>query len=271
MNKKRWAILSIVFLFSIMLVSLVSAADVGSVIKSTSDFFKPILESLFGESANLFEQLLFSLIIIAFVYMALSQIEVISDKPAVLWVVTIVSALLSVRFIANQKMVEALLVPGGVFGIAMIVLIPFVLFFWFVEFGLKGPGSRILRKIAWVVYGVIFTFIWFKQFYIPGHSEVRWAAPLAGNISETIPASLSMWGWLYIAVIVVSILLLLFDGTIQGAISKSKARTHIYVIKERRLARVRKEMKDAEKDLSGTDLTTELTRLKKEYEDILKS
>jgi ABC-type cobalt transport system substrate-binding protein len=240
--------------FSVLSAQVVSAApETGEIVSGVKEFFQPILEAIFGESSNIFEQLLFTLLIIAFVYMALDRVPIISDNTFALWTATIATAILAVRFIATENLVELLLMPQGVLGVALLTIIPFVIYFWFVEFGLAGSGSRVLRKLAWVVYGAVWAVLWYKQAY--------------GDSSLNIP---SQWAYLYLIAALAALALLLFDGTIQRAIAKSKKETHLEAIKERRVSRIKKQMFDAERDLEGETLTNTLSELDKKLKEALK-
>lgn len=267
---KRGRLLLFAFvLISIILVSMsLVAAQGGEVVEGIQKFFTPVLQAIFGSTAGVFEELLFALIIIAFVYMALSQIEALEDRPWVMWLIVLASAILSVRFIVTEGITKMLLFPQGVFAVAMLVIVPFVVYFWFVEFGLGGPENRVLRKVAWAVYAAVFIFLWVGQFYAPAHSE-DFLMPWEGSeyyMTRQVPASIESWGYLYLLAAFIALVLLIWDGTIQGAIAKSKAQTHIDVIKEKEIAKIRRKMEEATRDLPPADAAKEIKKLSKELD-----
>jgi len=165
--------------------------------------------------------LLFALIIIAMVYMALDRVSIIRNNAFALWTVTIASAVLSVRFIATEGLVKVLLLPHGVFGVAMLTMIPLLVWFWFVEFGIT---SNTLRKIAWIVFGVVFVVLWWKQYYILGVDK--------------------SFNHLYLISAIVALIVLFADGTIQKAIrgaQRSQAeQQHHDILVNRLLLEIRK-------------------------------
>ncbi len=239
MDKKRLLVFAGFFLFSIIVLSFLVSADTTDLVTGIQDFFKPILKPLFGVQVetNLFEMLLFALIIVAAAYMALDRVAVIRQNGFALWTITIAVAILAVRFIATEEIVDALLLPQGVFGIALLTIIPFALYFWFVEFGLSGTGSRVLRKVAWITYAVVWVVIWYKQMY-----------------TGTPSAALAKWGYLYLLVALVSVVFLFFDKTIQNAIRKSQAQTHKETSKEILRAGYVTQLRDIEKKLETIGL-----------------
>ena len=208
MHKKRVLTLALISLVFLSVISLVVAApSTSELVQQVQNFFEPILKAIFGEGSQglVFEELLFALLIVAFVYMALDRVPVIRNNPFALWTATIASAILAVRFIVTENLVTLLLLPQGAFGVAILTIIPLVIYFWFVEFGLSGAGSRVMRKIAWVVLAVVFAFLWYKQ--------------------QEYGVIFSDYANIYLIAAGASILLLLLDGTIQRAIRKSRGKT----------------------------------------------
>ncbi|GEM_PF-6160351 len=224
---KRGQIIGIFVLIVLISMSFV-AAQAADIIKGTQDAVRPFLEALFGSSDFVFEQLLFGFIIIAFIYMALSQVEVINDKPWLMWIITLSAAVLGMRFIASEKLVKALMFPQGILGITLLVAFPFIMVFWFIEFGLEGPRTRILRKLCWGIFAVVFVYFWFRQFYVPAHTDITWAATIVGPIPTSVvnvPASIAPFGYLYLLVALVSVVLLISDEWVQGTVRRSMTQT----------------------------------------------
>lgn len=201
----------LIFMFLIQAVSAAPSLDVDSIVKSVQDFFRPILSAIFGgQEANLFSLLLFALIIIAACYLALDNIPVFQNNQFALWAITIAVAILAVRFIGTIDVVQQLLFPQGVFGIALITIIPLALYFWFVEIALAGPNYRVLRRIAWAVLAAVFMVLWWKTSY----------GSMTGSVVGSSVAS--DWGWIYLIAGIISVVIMLIDKTIQRAIEKSR-------------------------------------------------
>ena len=214
MNKKRLVLFAGLVL-AIVLASFLVSAQTEQLIKQLQNIFTPLLKAIFGETTQIFEQLLFALIIIAIAYMALDKVDAISDRPFALWTVSIAVAILAVRFIATEGFIDFLLFPQGVFGIALLAFIPFLLYFWFVEFGLEGPRHRVARKIAWSLYAAVFAVLWYQTF-------VTTTNTFLGITLVSTSRSVSEFGYIYLIAAGLAVVNLLFDKTIQSAIARSK-------------------------------------------------
>ena len=130
------------------------------------------------------------------------------------------------------------MLPQGVFGVALLTIIPFVIFALFLEFGLTGTSQRVLRKIGWVVYGVTFVVLWYKQTNVIG---AKVGIITIGNI--------------YLFSVIAAVAMFLFDGTIQNAFKKSKARTQREAHAEMHLGDLIKRQKEAYSKSIDPDLT----------------
>ena len=240
MHKKRVLTLALISLVFLSVISLVVAApSTSELVQQVQNFFEPILKAIFGEGSQglVFEELLFALLIVAFVYMALDRVPVIRNNPFALWTATIASAILAVRFIVTENLVTLLL---------------------FVEFGLSGAGSRVMRKIAWVVLAVVFAFLWYKQ--------------------QEYGVIFSDYANIYLIAAGASILLLLLDGTIQRAIRKSRGKTAADKRKDILIDRVDQEINKLLEQMVGTrgkaaseSIKSRIEQLEKRKETIRKA
>lgn len=239
-----------IFIFVLLVVNicLVAAQTSQGALELVQDTFRPFLEAIFGSADYVFEELLFALIIIAFVYMALSNF--IEDNPALLWILTLAVAILGVRFIVSEKMVEILLFPQGVLAVGAITIIPLVACFWFIEIGLDGPKKRVLRKICWVTLGVIYIFMWARYFYVPSHTETvfKWIVPVG---TRTVPASVASGGYMYLAIPIFSVLFLLFDKTIQASLSKVKTEHATSIQKDNLIKKAYRDLNQVHEDYAN--------------------
>lgn len=252
MNNKKIGVFFVAFLvLNIFTLALVSAApDMGSIVTGVQNFFTPLLNAIFGQNSDLFTLLLFALIIIAAVYMALERVDAIRENAFAKWTITIATTVLATRYIGTLGAIQALLFPSGVFGVALIAVIPFVIFFWFVEVGLGGANMRVLRKVCWAFYGATFAFLWYKQFYIN-----------PGNVGD--------WGALYLVAALLSLILIFSDGKIQRARLKSKRMTMRENMKNIELAKLMKRRSELVEllphDRTGTT-QSEIRRIDREFE-----
>jgi len=165
----------------------------GEVWKDITKFFEPLIRLLLdaesGDGALLFQRFLFAMIIIAVIYAVLDRIDFFSNNGFALWTITIAISILSVRFIANKDLVETLLLPSGVLGVSLISVIPFMIYFYFVEEGFKD--QKLLRRFAWIVYLVVFLGLYFTRL------------------------DLIKYSWMYLVSAGLAVLSLVFDGTIR--------------------------------------------------------
>src|SRR3989344_4636728 len=112
--KKSWAIMLVLatFLFVLFMISSASAYTFGSVdlrqgseqvIQWITDFAEPFLRVLLGgqdyTGLLLFEKFLIFIILLGFVYIALSRIPMLDDHRNVVKIISVIVPLLAVRFI----------------------------------------------------------------------------------------------------------------------------------------------------------------------------
>ena len=239
MNMKRGTFVFIAVLllstFLINLITLVSAApDTNTIVTGISNFFNPILTAIFGGTDNVLEHLLFALIIVAALYMALDNVTFLRNNAFALWAITIACAILAVRYIATEKLVNLLLLPQGAMGVALLTVIPLAVYFWFIEIGLQGPGNRILRKLGWAIYAAVWMIIWYQQ--------------IAGTAKVVVAGE---WAYLYLIAAGLSVILMLVDGTIQNAIRKSWAIKHKETQKEILIDKILQKITVLQNQLAG--------------------
>jgi len=207
---KKFFVLSILSIFMISIFAgFVSAADSSGFIEGIKGVFGPISNALFGTDGAtgsagrgmVFEAFLFALMIVAVVYAALSRVPLMQDNSFALWTVSIACSVLGTRFMLQNNWLAVVMIPQGVLAISLTVLIPFLVYFWFVELSLKGERYKTVRRICWAVYAVVWTFVWFDQ-----------SGRIAGNLE-----------WLYPTSVIVSIAMLFLDGTMQKLFNTMEA------------------------------------------------
>ncbi len=268
MNKKRSAIVFgfFIFVLAILVLGNVSAVEpdtgsgafiqVNNVIQTIVNFFYPFLTALLGDGVyqNTFEYLLFALILVAIIYMALSNVPAIGGESWILWTLTLASTILSLRFIVTQDLIGVLMTPSGVLGIALLTALPFIIYFWFVEVGLKGPEHRVARKFAWAIYAAVWLVLWYKQIW--GNPE---------DVVVQVPAG---WEYFYLIAAGIALLILLIDRTIQRVLIRSSIETSKLKYIDKKIMDLRDELRILEerftKDLMTPD---EYKRKKKDIED----
>jgi hypothetical protein len=219
-----------VFILALMTISLVSAYDLSDSLARGSEQLIDIVESVLGpffsvflggEGDLLFERILFFFIIFSLVYVVLNseRVPIFQGQKGVIWVITIAVSLLSARFLTDTMLVQTILLPYGVFGVAITSALPLILFFFFAE----GFDSPLIRKSLWIFFLVIFMGLWTSRY-----SEL-------GDVS-----------WIYFITGILALLFFLFDGTIRRAMLRQQFET---ISSDQRIAKAAK----LEEDLGKLD------------------
>ncbi|MDO8459617.1 MAG: hypothetical protein Q7S74_00770 [Nanoarchaeota archaeon] len=188
--------------FTVFLVSVVSAAgfnsQVDSFLSDAIDTVKPIFQYTLGadglDSSLFFVKVLLFFVMLAVLYIAVDKVPGISDRPVVTWIITIIVAILGTRFLTTVALVNLVWLPSGVVGIALTTLLPFIIYFFFVE----SFDSRIIRRVGWIFFVVLFM----------GLAISRWS-DLANGSSFNL-------GWIYVITAGLSLLSFVFDRTIHA-------------------------------------------------------
>jgi len=176
-------------------------------IKAIGDGLAPLFEWILGNaqttelglSSDILIRIVFFSVILSLLWITLSNIELFNEKRPILSILSIGLSLIITRGIFAIDVLREILMPYNVLGVTLISVIPFIIFFIFVEKGLPGTSNKILRKILWVFYSVVF-FAMVISLYRSG----------------------SQYSWVYSLVVFLSILMSIFDGTIQKMFNKIK-------------------------------------------------
>jgi hypothetical protein len=124
-------------------------------------FFEPILNALFGQFGGtgmyLFERLLLMILFIALVFLSLGRVPLFEDQKKMRWIVTIVVALMGIRFI-RAEWINSIFTQYAAVAIIITAVFPFVLYFFFVY---SFDTSYYFRKALWLFFIVIYIGIWF--------------------------------------------------------------------------------------------------------------
>lgn len=201
--QKSFVVVGSFVLLSILAMSFASAAvadainDFGTVVW---DVVEPLAVFLLGDSSDgalFMGRLLVFIILFSLVWIAVRQFPVIGGSKGWVWVIALAVSILAIRFTA-EDWIETIILPYSVLGVALTAFFPLVVLFFFIEKGLEG--KKTMRKVAW-----IFAIVVFIGMFIYRYEDLN------GNYAGTFGPS-----WIYIAAAVISFLLFLFDGTIQG-------------------------------------------------------
>ncbi|MDO8467509.1 MAG: hypothetical protein Q7S56_01000 [Nanoarchaeota archaeon] len=207
---KKFVIGLFLFVFLFSIVGFVSAAtsdvtkSITDGINSFAEVASPIFSFLLGDVGGadpglyLLLKFLFMIIILSLVYYAFTAIPGLGDNKFLAWIISIAVSIIAVRFMGTEEIVNFIWLPNGVLGVTFAALLPFLLFFFFIE---KINVSTV-RKVGWIAFLVIFV----------GLAIYRWDA-LAVTGNSNWYANL---GWMYVIIIVLSVLAIIFDRQIRA-------------------------------------------------------
>jgi hypothetical protein len=190
-------------------------------IRWVQDATIPFFEVLLGVNefdVNFFATVLLLILFVVVINAVLKKAKFLGKNSAVNFIVALIVSILSVRFMPDD-LVNAALVPYGTLGVAIAVLIPFLIYFYFVH---TSINSRAGRKCAWIAFAVIFFGLWIE----------RWVKGEAGTFN-----------WIYLAGIVAVGITFIFDRKIHeyfGLSDMKKANREI----------IRRQIADIDADLA---------------------
>jgi hypothetical protein len=248
MKKSR---LTFTVFFSIVLLSVIVSAQVNleqgsrQIINWIQDIFGPFLQALFGSSEYIFEKFLFLFIIMAFIYVSLSKSKMFDSYPGVIWILAITISFLSTRYLTQVQYFIGLLIPYTALGVVLTAGIPLLIMFFFIE----SIDSGIIRKIFWIFYTVVFVGLWISQY-----ARVGWI------------------GWAYFFSAFLSILFLIFDGTIRRSLLRQEIK-QLNIDNRREYEReVTRNLDKAREDLNNNIISSsEYNQLKRKLKRKLKA
>ena len=214
MKKGVSLILLTLLLVSSLLIGVVSAASYDDAAQKVRDFTEglvkivdPVTSLILGVSYDaattkdglapyFFVKILFFIIVLSIIWLGLSRVEIFYEYPVVLWLVSIAVAILGMKFIVSPEWLSTILLPYGTLAITISAALPFVIYFFIVHIGMKGPRFKTIRSIAWIFFGVIFVFLWFTR--------------------EELGES----AWIYPITALLCFIMIVFDGTFQGFLNR---------------------------------------------------
>jgi hypothetical protein len=223
---------------------------VENLINMVTDFSSPFLQVILGGdywSTNLggtilFEKFLLFILIVAIVYVAIYKVDLFKDKKAVIWTVSIVVPILSVRYIDGEWL-NTILGAYQVFGIAMTTLLPLIIYFFFLMNSLRDHPA--MRKIGWILFICVYL----------------------GIYTTTDRVNYSQW---YLITGGIAFLLLLADGTIERYMVKQEWKSAEMNSQSEALAHLNKRIAVVEGDGSLPNKERLLKALYEQKEYLLK-
>ncbi|OGJ19048.1 hypothetical protein A3K73_04485 [Candidatus Pacearchaeota archaeon RBG_13_36_9] len=196
-----------VFLIVVLSVMVSAQATINfdTILKGITDVLSVVFGSTssitFGDATYQVEEVLVAKILLSIILFALLW-NVFSFMPFlnIGWsrtLASIIVTLLGVRLL-NAGWIYTILLPYGALAISITAIIPFIIYFFFVE---KGITSSAGRKVAWVFFIVVFAMLWaLRVFYIKD-----------GGLAIGTPQA-----FVYPIACVVALIMLLMDKTIHA-------------------------------------------------------
>ena len=176
MKKRGIEILLFVFLISGIFAPLVSAQvrggdffytaqnSVRPVIDSVLGLLNPFLEAIIGDySTNefFFTKVLLLILLFAIISTILTKVPRLEDNLPVAYIVSFIVSIFAVRFMSENQFILGILLPYGTLGIAITIIIPFIVFFYFVHSTGMTSGTR---KLAWGLFAIVFFVLWNSRY-----------------------------------------------------------------------------------------------------------
>jgi len=209
MKSKKLVGISFVFatlIMSMFFMSFVSA-DVNDVLDDVAEAIRPSVGVFLNigqnpDAEDVFVRLLIFILIFAIVMVVLrrmgdeSKVTFLKSKFFTFLIAVIVSALAMRIF--TEQLTEFILLPQGVLGVVLASLLPFVIYYYFLE----SFDKPLIRKVGWTLYLLVFA----------GLAFTRWDDLYVGGVGGNWWANL---GWIYLGVAVLSLLMVLNDAAIR--------------------------------------------------------
>jgi hypothetical protein len=212
MNKKRSLVSFLSAFILIRLIPFISAYGFSSfgnifaninlaqgwdqVIQMGQSFLTPLFQLLLNTDSGefFFAKCIVLILLFVVIYYSLDKSDVFGRRRGVIFTISLIVSILAMRYIPETDFIKGILLPYGTLGAAILTLLPFIIYFFFVENNVPGTFGR---RIAWAVYGLIFFF--FMMYRI--------------SSGDTFS---SLMGWFYIGGLVLVLICFLFDKHIHA-------------------------------------------------------
>jgi hypothetical protein len=242
MNKRATSIVLLIFILASLLINInfISAQTtlaegtqkIGTEIWNT---LTPILKFLFNiqegsdgtVAAQTFLSFIFAFIIVlVFLLLAAKNIPLFDEYPGLSYFIIIVASLLGIRGIAqiSPSIMSDIFMPYSVAALSIINGAIIVGWFVIVNIGMDGPRFTFVRRFLWILFGVTFIGVWWLRTFS----------------TEGITALMQ---WIYIITFILSLVMALIDGTIQGFFAKMEAEKIRHIGKVQRRAAYKSQIK----------------------------
>lgn len=275
MNKRVVSVILLMFLLSSIIfnVGFVSADDTGLPDSKLSEGLGKVGNELGGmlgriliflfnipkdaqgtDIAQTLISFIFAFIIVfVFLLLAFKNIPFFDYNRGLSYFIVIVASLLGIRGIAqiSPSIMQDIFMPYSAVALAIINGAVIVGWFALVNIGMKRDDFKFIRRFLWILFGVTFIGIWGMRTFFTKGQEVT-----------------SLIQWIYWATIILSFIMALLDGTIQGFFAQMKAEKLKHLNKTKQMANLMEEFKDLQRMLNNQSINKDQFKvLKKELQD----
>jgi len=218
------------------------AQFINDVIFNIIIFARPIFIIVLGqyESNDLFfSKILLFFLLFVILRKAIEKTPFGEDNEKIGLIVSLIVSILGIRFIGQNGFLASIFIQYGVLTIAATVIIPMVIFFYFINMTKVGTFGK---KMFWGLYAIIMSGIWISQ-------------------QGRIPPEAN---YIYLASIAAAILFIVFDKSIQTYFGISGFHKFARELNEETIRDLRRRLADYSEDHSrGIMTASEYDTLKK--------
>ncbi len=145
--------------------------------------FGPFFQALLGTpsiDSFLFAKIMMLILLFCVVSLALGRFPLFEGRKGIVSVVSLVFAIMAVRFLKEDAFITMIFLPIGGAGAAIISFLMFAVVFIFIH---SSIPSSFGRRVAWSMYAAYFVALWYVRFNDPSSGLsttpiVNWVYPL---------------------------------------------------------------------------------------------
>lgn len=210
-------------LINLLTIKLVLAQNqlIDNAFSALGNAFGSIFQPIIGGYATnefLFTKVLMFFIVFSVVFLSLKKLKFFKGNKPALIIVALSVSILSIRYLRETEFLRAFLLPYSALGGAIIVFLPMIIFFLFVQYSDMGSFGR---RAAWFLYAVIFIVLWGSRDY------------------------LAQANWIYLAGLIFVVINIIFDKSIHVYFALGSFRSSQKGFLEDQIVRYKKLLKDA--------------------------
>ena len=242
---------AVIFSIAYFLIPFSSAYASGeAVLNKFANALDPLLGFIVGDINNgellVIKSLVF-IILVAIINFSLNRGNFFDKRINA--VLGIIISLIAVRYITTEQLVNFIWLPYGTLGVFISSILPFLIFFFFIE----SFDSNIIRRVGWVAFMTIYVMLGYLRFSDFSIGQEWWQ-----NLA-----------WVYVFIGVLSLIILLFENRIRASMMVSAIRRGYDaqgIILRNELEKELRKINDA---LSNPNLSNrDISRLKEERKRI---